>query len=130
VEQELAKSLNYPHPIGAADYSEGVAYVNFLCSENGAPSKVAIGKSSGHPALDKAAIRAISRIATLHPLPKGMLPDQKYQAAILFQANGGYGYDRKLAAMRRKAKADSEWFEKRGIEQSASAIRLVPAGGM
>lgn len=47
------------------------AYIEFDIEKNGTPTNVHIAQSSGVPTLDTSAVRAIQRIDTFGPLPKG-----------------------------------------------------------
>lgn len=111
VVRALDRNLYYPIPIrGVPD--EGVASVKFLCSEDGTPAKVAIVKSSGSRVLDAAAVRAVRRIVTLHPLPDGITHDQPFQANILY-ATSQEKLDRQVAALLAEAKNRNAWFANR-----------------
>lgn len=82
-------------PTGVYDQlSEGAVRIKFNCSEDGRPSKVTLLKSSGRPAVDRAALRAVRSMASLHPLPTGFTPETRYEAIVLF-ANDTW--DRRIA---------------------------------
>lgn len=83
----LEQELVYPTPNYDREPDRGIVRVKFNCSESGRPDKVTILKSSGHASLDRAAIRAVSRLASLHPLPTGFKPDQKYEAILVFASS-------------------------------------------
>lgn len=102
VVRALDRNLDYPMPM-RGEPSEGVVSVKFLCSNDGTPSQVVVVKSSGARDLDASALRAVSRIATLHPLPDGITHDQPFQANILY-ATSQKKLDRQLADMFAEAK--------------------------
>lgn len=97
VVRAMDRNLDYPMPI-RGEPNEGVASVKFLCSEDGSPSQVMIVKSSGSRDLDASAMRAVARIATLHPLPQGITHDQPFQANIIY-ATSQKKLDRQMAAL-------------------------------
>lgn len=89
--------------------------VKFLCSESGAPSDVTLVKSSGSKQLDAAALRAVKKVVSLHPLPDGMLSTQKYQAMLLF-AKDEISHKRQMVQLRQKALEANKWFGSRPQE--------------
>lgn len=97
VVRALDRNLHYPMPIRGGP-NEGIASVKFLCSEDGTPSEIAIVRSSGSRDLDAAAVRAVARIATLHPLPEGIAHDQPFQANIVY-ATSQKRLDRQMATL-------------------------------
>ncbi len=84
VGQSLDAVLVYPKPLGTANYSQGLAKVSFHCTEDGRPGDVALIASSGSRDLDRAAMQAVQRIRTLHPLPVGITHTRPMQAWIAF----------------------------------------------
>lgn len=111
VVRALDRNLDYPIPI-RGEPDEGIAYVKFLCSEDGRPANVAIVKSSGSRDLDASAVRAVRRIATLHPLPDGITHDQPFQANIVY-ATSQKKLDRQLATLLAEAKNRNAAFANR-----------------
>lgn len=112
----LSDQLRYPTiMIGR---QEGMVMVKFLCSDAGTPSQVALLKSSGSSQLDSAAIRGVSRIKTLHPLPSGLEPSQQYVATILF-ATDQNGYAQQLRKLESRQRDSNKWFDK-----SASTLAM------
>lgn len=87
VQKLLDKELRYPEPMAGAPVPTGIVRVKFNCSDTGRPDQVTLLKKSGYSALDREAVRAVSRIVSLHPLPSGFKPDQHYEAAIVFAAD-------------------------------------------
>lgn len=80
----LVEEMRYPAPMLGQEPGRGVVRVKFNCSDSGRPDKVALLHSSGQPALDREALRAVKRLASLHPLPTGFTPDQKFEAVLVF----------------------------------------------
>ena len=123
---DLGKVTKYPGGIGNLPTPEGVVGIKFSCSESGAPENVTLVEKSGYRDLDNATLRAVRRIATLHPLPVGM----KHQQAIIIRVlytNSEQGTRRNLAKMQADAARSNAWF---GRSSSATAaLELVPAGG-
>ena len=84
VGQSLDTALVYPKPLSGANYNQGLAKVSFHCTDDGRPGDVALIASSGSRDLDRAAMQAVQRIPTLHPLPDGITRDRAMQAWIAF----------------------------------------------
>jgi protein TonB len=95
----LKHHLRYPDQRTQPQPHEGVVSVHFRCSDSGKPSAVALAHSSGHGDLDRAALRAVRNIRTMHPLPEGITHDQNFRAVVLFAKNR-QGYDRQMAQLR------------------------------
>jgi TonB family protein len=103
----------------------GIVAVKFGCSESGAPSSVQLYKTSGNRRLDRAAMRAVSKIATLHPLPARLRHEQQYIVRVLF-ANSGSGAEREIRKMQAEAVKSNAWYNQGAT--STAAIELVPVG--
>jgi protein TonB len=82
--QVLNREIRYPTQIYGVGYSSGIVRVKFNCSDSGRPDKVALLKTSGSSSFDRAAISAVRRMASLHPLPSGFKPTQAFEAVIVF----------------------------------------------
>ncbi|WP_159871577.1 energy transducer TonB [Novosphingobium sp. 9U] len=121
---DLNKGLRVRDDLGSLGPSQGIVAVKFNCSESGAPADVKLLKSSGNREYDFATIRAVRRIASLHPLPLGLRHDQKYVVRMLF-ANSESGARQKIAEMRREADHSNAWYAKTGT--NTAALELVPA---
>ena len=115
VQQELGKHLQYPHPVLDQSLATGVVRVKFNCSESGRPDQVTLSKSSGSRALDRAALRAVSQIATLHPLPQSFAHGQAYQAMIMFDSELADGYQGRLDRMLAEAAKTNQRFGNRKV---------------
>ena len=97
VSRDLERNLAYPRMGPAGFDPEGVVRVDFRCSEDGRPTDATVARRSGQRRLDLAALRAVARIRTMHPLPAGIGPDQRYAAVVVF-ARTEESRDRELAA--------------------------------
>ena len=84
VSQDLNANLEYPSRIGRDDYPQGAVRVAFHCSESGQPDGVSVVQSSRSVSLDRAAVHAVKRIPTLHPLPDGIGHDRSMEAWVFF----------------------------------------------
>ncbi|MBH1998203.1 MAG: energy transducer TonB [Sphingomonadaceae bacterium] len=104
--QKLSAKLAYPDHLTGPQ--EGIVYVKFACSDTGSPTGIDVLKSSGSRALDRAAMRGVSRIGTLHPLPVGLAPSQKYVATILF-AKDQPSYFRQIRKLESAQDANNHW---------------------
>jgi len=125
VSAELDQKLPQPQMFPGQPSPSGVVVIKFGCSETGAPSDVAIVKSSGSRSLDWAATQGIKRVG-LHPLPDGMVHGQRFQAAILF-ANSPEEARKLLIGMRKEAERQNSWFATR--PQQTAAIAIMPISG-
>lgn len=121
----LNQGMRVRDDLGAQGPREGIVAVKFNCSETGAPAGVELLDSSGNREYDRAAVRAVRRIASLHPLPTGLGHDQKYIVRVLF-ANSEYSAKQKIARMRREAESNNAWYMKTGT--STAALELAPTG--
>ncbi|MFD2137036.1 energy transducer TonB [Novosphingobium resinovorum] len=97
--------------------------VKFNCSEDGVPSQVQLYKTSGHGDLDRATVRAVERIATLHPLPRGVGHDQQYIVRVLFANSEGYA-QRNMTRLREDAARSNAWVGRSGA--TTAMLELVP----
>lgn len=109
--KRLDRNLDYPSRSFREERPSGVVSVSFRCSEDGRPSTIAVSRKSGDADLDHAAMRAVSRIKTLHPMPVSFKPDQKFRADILF-ATSEAQHDRQIRQLREEAKAGNAWLNK------------------
>lgn len=101
VTRQLDRSLRYPAaPFGRSEPS-GLVKVRFQCSEDGRPATVTLGRTSGARSLDREAIRAVTNIKSLHPMPEDMRPDQQFEAHIVFALSQA-DLNRQIAAMKRE----------------------------
>jgi protein TonB len=127
----LDQNISYPQRAGPVTTpGTGVVRIKFNCSESGKPDKVSLMKSSGDWALDKAAIRAMSRVATLHPLPTGFNHGQRFEALVVFADNER---DARLASIAAEQKRHNAWYHD-PVKQAAgrggsnkTVIALAPA---
>ncbi|WP_144096251.1 energy transducer TonB [Croceicoccus sediminis] len=69
------------------------AQVQFTCDENGKPAQIALVRKSRSGWIDRAALRAVRRLKTMHPLPQNVREGQLYQADFIFAENER-AYDR------------------------------------
>ncbi len=123
---DIDRNLRYPTPLLGMPLSEGMVAVKFNCSETGEPAGIELSSSSGHSDLDKATMRAVRRIATLHPLPQGVSRDQRFLVRVLF-ARSSEELNRRTAEMRAQANAhNARIMSDRG---SLAALEILPVGG-
>lgn len=101
VTRDLESNIRYPASPAWQGFPSGIVSVTFKCGEDGKPVAVALTRDSGNRALDRAALRAVSSITSLHPLPAGLTHRQNFQANVVF-ATDPYDLDQHLAALRRE----------------------------
>ena len=102
IAQQLDRHLVYPRAFGNADYPEGTVSVRFSCGNDGRPASVVLFRGSGNPWIDRAAVRAIRQMETLHPMPLAIRHDSTIQANIILAA------DEQSIARQRKALRHNE----------------------
>ena len=121
VGQSLDAQLVYPKPMGTAGYNQGLAKVGFRCAEDGRPGDVALIASSGSRDLDRAAMQAVRRIQTLHPLPDGITHDRSMQAWVAFAPDEDTLKQMTRATHRAAEMANARVEKDRQTQQVASA---------
>lgn len=106
MQTELERNLVYPVAFGGQRL-DGVVRVKFNCSDNGRPDKVTLLKSSGSTLTDRAAMRAVSKMASLHPLPTGFKPTTRYEAIVVFATDA---QDSRLNVSATELKKRNSWY--------------------
>lgn len=123
---DIDDHLNYPvSPLN--QMPTGIVAVKFNCDDTGAPAGVTLYKSSGSRNLDEATLRAVRRVANLHPLPVGMLHGQQFVIRILF-ADSQASAERQMVQIRADARKNNLWFGK-GAPALSGIVELIPPGG-
>ena len=69
------------------NFPEGTVSVRFSCGDDGKPTSVALFRRSGEREVDSAALRAVSHLNALHPMPSAIGHDVTIQANIIFAAD-------------------------------------------
>jgi hypothetical protein len=80
-------------------------------------------QSSGSPALDRAGVRAVRSIRTLHPLPTGIAEDSPFEAWLLFARD-----ERNLKRMQRSLSRSltmAQAGKRQQVAQGASSLLVV-----
>lgn len=124
--RQFERKMRYPMPLAGAPMSEGIVAVRFGSDENGRPSAVRLHETSGHRDLDKATMRAVERIATLHPLPRGVSDDQQYVVRVLFASSENYARN-KMKELRADAARQNAWVGRSGT--TTAMVEILPVGG-
>lgn len=122
VQSLLQKQLHYPASLMSGRRNSGIVRVKFNCSEAGRPDQVTLVKSSGAFELDRAAMRAVSRIVSLHPLPDGLKSGQRFEAAIVFADTIDDPQLKLIAAEQTKR---NQWYRDSAMTAQATPILLV-----
>ena len=112
VQANLEDQMQMPRLVGANFSHDGLAEVSFVCSDSGKPDQITLAKSSGSLRINKAALNAVRGITSLHPLPEGMRPNQKFLAQLLFinSVDNGRDADRRIKALQKAAAKHNAWF--------------------
>jgi TonB family protein len=111
-------------PVGRYGLETGIVAVKFNCSESGAPANVTLYKTSGSRILDVTTVRAVQRIATLHPLPARIEPGQTFIVRVLF-ADSEESARQQIADMQAAAAKNNAWY---GNAPSALAYLEIAPG--
>ena len=87
IAQQLDRHLVYPRAFGHTDYPEGTVSVRFSCGDDGKPASVVLFRGSGNRLIDRAAVRAIAQMESLHPMPVAIRHNSTFQANIILAAD-------------------------------------------
>lgn len=123
--REIGSRIKYRGPMGGFPGSTRIVTVQFTRSESGAPTNIQLRESSGHRNLDHATLRGVSKVATLHPLPRGLRHDQIYVVRILF-SNSPDNRKNQLEKMEEEAARSNSWYAE--PSSVAGAVKLLPVG--
>lgn len=115
----LEHELRYPVAFGEERIGTGTVRVKFNCSDSGRPDKVSLLKTSGDKALDRAALTAVRRMASLHPLPTGFKRDQKFEAVVIFATDR---FDPRLRAADAERTSRNAWYHDPEMAGMAMAV--------
>ena len=124
VERGISQKMRFPRTLGPEKYAHGIVDVTFICSEDGTPSRIAVVGSSGSRPLDRAGVRAIERLNTLHPLPSGVTHGQVYKAQLLFAQTAAQA--KRAIALREQGQISNSHVLAR--RQTTASLTLLPAG--
>jgi periplasmic protein TonB len=124
VEQGISRQMRFPRSVGQAPVDSGLVDVTFKCSQDGSPSEVTIAQTSGSRQIDRAGVRAIERLKTLHPLPDGITHGQVYRARLLFASDKGMA--KQIIALREEARAGNSRLVQRMGERTTAGLTLLP----
>ncbi len=127
VQKALDRGLHYARPMPGMGNASGIVRVKFNCSDTGRPDKVTIARSSGSRRLDRMALKAVDRIATLHPLPQGFRHDQSIEAMILIAYGSEREYRQKRDRMIAEAKRRNARFD--DPQRATAGVLLTGAAG-
>lgn len=86
VAQDLSKALRFPAARNGHEDS-GIVAINFTASGDGTASDLRVAHSSGSAVLDRAALRAVSHMGQIDPLPRAL------GSAVVVRANIIYAQD-------------------------------------
>ncbi len=102
ISRKLDSTLRYPRMLTGQAPPSGIVSVRFQCAEDGRLTNIALARRSGSRALDQAALRAVARINSLHPMPSSVAKDQSIQANLVFALDED-SLDRQLDQLRRES---------------------------
>lgn len=129
--RQLERKLHYPQPPTGDLPASGIVAVRFQCSPDGRPAGIVLHRKSGDRGLDREAMRAVSRIESLHPLPPGVKPNQTFEADILF-ATAWSEYQHQVDQLNREAEQRNSWFkgDRLAADGDAPVIALSAGAGV
>jgi TonB family protein len=126
VGQNITSKMRIPYRLGRTHAPDGLVEVGFTTDDNGNPANVTVARKSGDSRTDAAAVRAISGMGTLHPLPEGMNRNQAFRAQLAFlEAGDERDLKRRLAALQETARRGNSWYTSQ--DQVASGTVLLIA---
>jgi TonB family protein len=127
VGQRIERKMRYPETL--AGNIPGIVDVTFMCAEDGRPTRVALASSSGHVPLDRAGLKAVRSVRSLHPLPSGVDYDKRYKARLLFATDDAGRRWLEDSVARRDGAGDrlaTAIAQREGMR--VVAVTIVPAG--
>lgn len=123
VSERLDGTLRYPYTFREPAPS-GTVSVTFKCSESGEPAAIQVVRQSGNSSLDRAAVSAVQRIKSLHPLPMGIGREQLFQANIVF-ATDERALAKEEAALRTASRHSNEALAMNGQAPLVIGVRFL-----
>lgn len=126
VAQRIERQMLYPATL--AGNIPGIVDVTFMCSDEGRPTQVAVARSSGYRPIDRAGLKAVRSVHSLHPLPAGVGHEKRYKARLFFatdDASGRWAQDRVALRERDDGRANAPMGQRHGL--AAVAVTVVPA---
>ncbi|MFA7587754.1 MAG: TonB family protein [Novosphingobium sp.] len=121
VSRELSANLRYPRPLGLASNDSDFVTVRFRCGDDGQPVDLTIAHKSRHGQFNGAAMRAVSRLGSLHPLPAGVALGQTFQANLVFAVDKE-SLDHQFARLRQ---SEAARMASSGAERQVIALNLT-----
>jgi hypothetical protein len=92
VNRDLDRGLNRSTPRDQPVLGTGIVQVLFECGPDGKPTNISYYRRDNDGDVNRLAVRAVSRIRTMHPLPSGISENQQYMANIII-AGDYYEYE-------------------------------------
>lgn len=81
---ELGKAMRYPKRYGRADYGRDTVEISFALDASGRPIGASVARTSNNPFTDAAALEAVGRLGSLHPLPANIKGTSRLRAVLFF----------------------------------------------
>lgn len=128
VGQSIEGKMRLPYKLGQANGRDRLVEIAFVTDDSGVPANVRVAATSGNRRTDAAAVRAISRMGTLAPLPEGMNRNQAFRAQLLYldSPTDRRAMERRVDALRENARTGNAWYTNRA-EVASGAILLTAA---
>lgn len=103
VSRQLDARLTYPQMLTTnSSQPAGAVSVRFVADQQGRPAALEVVRGSGTKALDRAAMRAVSKLNSLHPMPAAFNGNHLFRADIVFASSPS-----ESAALARKLRQDN-----------------------
>lgn len=83
VNKDLDRGLNRSRPRAQPIIGTGIVQVLFECGPDGKPTNISYYRKDNNRDVNRLAVRAVSKIRTMHPLPSGLSAGQQYMANII-----------------------------------------------
>ncbi len=83
VSHDLDRELNRRNRTNYQLSGTGIVQISFECGPDGKPTNVAYYRKDDNADVNRLARRAVSKIRSMHPLPRGITDDQTFLANII-----------------------------------------------
>ncbi len=87
VNEDLNRTLNRSTPRTEPVLGTGIVQVLFECGPDGKPTNISYYRKDDNRGVNRLGMRAVSKIRTMHPLPRGVSENQQYMANIIVASN-------------------------------------------
>lgn len=87
ISRNLDWNLRNQAKMGDDPAASGAVSVRFTSAPDGRATDLSVVRASGDQAVDQAAMKVVSRLKSLQPLPDGISANQRFRADIIYASN-------------------------------------------